>query len=79
MGEANLLSGEGPSAPNGWRIEESGRRPSKLLLIEKLRREVGPLARRGYAGISEVTRRLFEHWFEEGGGGRGSGARGEKA
>lgn len=54
-----------PGAPNGWRVEEAGRRPSKLLLIEKLRREVGRWRAEGYPGISEVTRRLFEYWFEE--------------
>ena len=60
------------AAPGGWRIDESGRRPSTLLLVKKLRtavdawREGDP--KRGvepYAGASDVTRRLFEHWFLE--------------
>ncbi|MHB8800283.1 MAG: DEAD/DEAH box helicase [Thermoanaerobaculia bacterium] len=59
-------------ATGGWRIDSSGRRPSKLLLVKKLRAEVDRW-REGdpehgvdpYAGASDVTRRLFEHWFLE--------------
>jgi len=54
-----------PTTPYGWRVDESGRRPSHLLLIEKLRAEVDDWQVRGYTGASEVTRRLFEYWFEE--------------
>ena len=53
------------SAPNGWRVETSGRRPSKLLLVEKLRKAVDKWRDEGYPGASDVTRRLFEYWFEE--------------
>lgn len=53
------------SAPNGWRVETSGRRPSKLLLVEKLREAVDKWRDEGYPGASDVTRRLFEYWFEE--------------
>ncbi|HEB74926.1 MAG TPA: hypothetical protein ENJ04_01060 [Nitrospirae bacterium] len=53
------------SAPNGWRVETSGRRPSKLLLVEKLRKAVDKWRYEGYPGASDVTRRLFEYWFEE--------------
>lgn len=41
-----------------------GRRPSKLLLVNRLRKEVD--AWRGpYVGASSVTRRLFEFWFDD--------------
>ncbi len=53
------------SAPNGWRVETSGRRPSKLLLVEKLREAVDKWRDEGYPGASDVTRWLFEYWFEE--------------
>lgn len=52
------------SAPTGWRVEE-GRRPSKLLLVPKIREEVDAWRERGYPGASDVTKRLFEYWFEE--------------
>lgn len=60
------------SAPTGWREDRSGRRPSKMLLVSKLRaavdtwREGDP--ERGierWAGASEVTKRLFQYWFDE--------------
>jgi len=53
------------SAQSGWRVDKSGRRPSKLLLITKLRAAVDKWRESGYSGASDVTRRLFEYWFEE--------------
>ncbi len=60
------------AAPTGWREETSGRRPSRLLVVLKIRDAVdawrtGDPARgiEPYAGASNVTRRLFEYWFEE--------------
>ena len=60
------------AAPTGWREDTSGRRPSRLLLVTKIRAAVdawrtGDPARgiQQYAGASDVTRRLFEYWFEE--------------
>jgi|GEM_PF-29420 len=49
----------------GWREDKSGRRPSRLLLVEKLRATVDQWRADNYPGASEVTRRLFEFWFEE--------------
>jgi len=51
-------------APTGWRVEE-GRRPSRLLLVPKIRAAVDVWRNDGYQGASDVTRRLFEYWFEE--------------
>ena len=51
--------------PTGWREDDSGRRPSQLLLPPKIRDEVDGWRDGGYQGASEVTRRLFEYWFEE--------------
>ena len=48
----------------GWR-EESGRRPSEILLVPYLREKVDTWRDSGYPGASEVTSRLFEYWFEE--------------
>jgi len=42
-----------------------GRRPSNMFLVEKLRQAVDAWRDGGYAGISPVTRRLFQYWFEE--------------
>jgi type III restriction enzyme len=53
------------SAPDGWRVDGSGRRPTTLLLIKKLREAVDRWRSDGYPGSSDVTRRLFEYWFEE--------------
>jgi type III restriction enzyme len=53
------------AAADGWRVDNSGRRPSTLLLVKKLRKAVDRWRRDGYPGASEVTRRLFEYWFEE--------------
>lgn len=52
-------------AATGWREETSGRRPSRLLLVPKIRAAVDAWREGGYEGASEVTRRLFEYWFEE--------------
>ena len=42
------------------------RRPSTLLLINKLRKAVDAWRSSGYEGeSSEVTRRLFNYWFDE--------------
>ena len=52
-------------APTGWREDQSGRRPSKLLLVPKIRAEVDAWRDGGYPGASEVTQRLFAYWFQE--------------
>lgn len=54
-----------PEASIGWREDNSGRRPSKLLLVPKIREEVNKWRKSGYEGASKVTRRLFAYWFEE--------------
>ena len=54
-----------PSAETGWRVDESGRRPSKLLLTQKLRTAVDHWREDGCPGTSEVTQRLFTYWFDE--------------
>jgi type III restriction enzyme len=50
---------------SGWRVDGSARRPSNLLLIEKIRNEVDKWRDDGYPGASEVTQHLFRYWFEE--------------
>ncbi len=49
----------------GWREDCSGRRPSRLLLVPKIRDAVDAWRGTGYDGASEVTKRLFAYWFEE--------------
>ena len=39
-----------PKEPTGWRVDKSGRRQSKLLLISKLRRAVDAWRAEGYPG-----------------------------
>ncbi|MEX1245274.1 MAG: DEAD/DEAH box helicase family protein [Thermoanaerobaculia bacterium] len=53
------------AATTGWREETSGRRPSRLLLVPKIRTAVDAWREQGYPGASDVARRLFEYWFEE--------------
>lgn len=53
------------NATTGWREETAGRRPTRLLLVSKIRAGVDAWREQGYPGASEVTRRLFEYWFEE--------------
>jgi len=53
------------AAETGWRVDESGRRPSRLLLVPKIRAAVDAWRAGGYQGASDVTRRLLEYWFEE--------------
>jgi len=52
-------------APTGWREDASGRRPSRLLLVPKIRAAVDAWREAGYPGASAVTQRLFAYWFEE--------------
>ena len=52
-------------APTGWREDDSGRRPSRLLLPPKIREGVDAWRGSDYRGASDVTRRLFEYWFDE--------------
>ena len=49
----------------GWHEETSGRRPSHLLLVPKIRTEVDTWRDSGYEGASDMTRRLFSYWFDE--------------
>lgn len=53
------------NSPSGWREDTSGRRVSRLLLVPKIRAAVDKWRADGYPGASDVTRRLFEYWFEE--------------
>lgn len=52
-------------APSGWRVDNSGRRPSQLLVVPRIREAVNTWRAGGYEGGSEVTRRLFQYWFHE--------------
>ncbi|HCP32064.1 TPA: hypothetical protein DIT45_02285 [Candidatus Acetothermia bacterium] len=47
-----------------WEVVE-GRRPSKLLLVNRLRQAVQQWRKDGYPGASPVAERLFNFWFEE--------------
>lgn len=42
-----------------------GRRPSKMLLVNKLRESVDKWRDDGYPGASDVTKHLFQFWFEQ--------------
>ena len=52
------------AAATGWRVDE-GRRPSRLLLVPKIRVAVDAWRESGYEGASEVAQRLFQYWFDE--------------
>ena len=53
------------AAATGWQVDKSVRRPSRLLLVPKIRAAVDTWREGGYEDASGVTRRLFEYWFEE--------------
>ena len=53
------------TSPTGWREDATGRRPSELLLTPKIRAGVDAWRDAGYAGASQITRRLFAYWFDE--------------
>ena len=53
-----------PGTEDEWEIVE-GRRPSKMLLVNKLRQAVDEWREASYPGASTVTQRLFTYWFEE--------------
>lgn len=44
---------------------QSGRRPSSMFLVEKLRVAVDGWRKTGYPKLSSTTQRLFQYWFEE--------------
>src|SRR3989338_8665109 len=48
----------------GYRII-NGRRPSKTLLAEQLRKEVDTWREHDSPGICNITRRLLDWWFQE--------------
>ncbi|MBW2108914.1 MAG: DEAD/DEAH box helicase family protein [Deltaproteobacteria bacterium] len=52
------------NAETGWRVQP-GRRESRLLLVPRIRKAVDDWREQGYPGVSDITRRLFEYWFEE--------------
>jgi type III restriction enzyme len=52
------------NASTGWAVA-NGRRPSKLLLVPEIRKKVDAWREDRYPCASDVTRRLFEYWFEE--------------
>jgi len=46
-------------------VVRQGRRPSTMFLVDKLRQAVDQWRDDGYPGISDVSRRLFQFWFDE--------------
>jgi type III restriction enzyme len=53
------------TAETGWREDKSGRRGSRLLLVENLRFQVDDWRVKNYPGASTIAHRLFEYWFSE--------------
>ncbi len=49
---------------NSWRVKD-GRRASKTMLATGVRKAVDEWRAEGYPGASDVTRRLFQYWFDE--------------
>jgi len=52
------------TSATGWSINESGRRPSQLLLVTKLREVVDDWRESDYPGVSEMTHQLLSYWFK---------------
>ena len=53
-----------PGAPNEFEVVDH-RRPSQMLMVEKLRKVVDKWRTDEYRGASEVTKDLFRFWFDE--------------
>src|ERR1041385_5623558 len=53
-----------PGTKDDYEIIED-RRPSQMLLVNKLRKAVDKWRNSGYPGASTVAQRLFTYWFEE--------------
>ncbi len=53
-----------PGTTDEYEIVE-GRRPSQMLLVNRLRKAVDNWRSEGYPGASAVAQRLFTYWFEE--------------
>lgn len=51
------------SQPGQAAIIAPGRRPSKVPLVRAIRAEVDAWRRGGYAGVSDTSRTLLQHWF----------------
>ncbi len=49
---------------NGWKVKD-GRRPSRLLLVPKLRHKVDKWREEDYPGATDVSKYLFQYWFCE--------------
>ena len=49
--------------PNGAALVEMGRRASKAILVSRIRESVHDWRRGDYAGVSDTTRTLLNHWF----------------
>ena len=45
--------------------EAEGRRPSKTLMVNRIRHAVDSWRGEGYKDGSQTTRRLLQYWFEE--------------
>ncbi len=52
------------SGPDRWE-EINGRRGSKALLVNRVRKTVDDWRAQGYLGASDTTKRLFQFWFDE--------------
>jgi len=52
------------TAPNEYEVVE-GRRPSKMFLVNKIRKAVDEWRAREYEGATETTKELLIHWFEQ--------------
>jgi type III restriction enzyme len=53
-----------PGTADDYEIVE-GRRPSQMLLVNRLRKAVDKWRSDGYPGASPVAQRLFTYWFDE--------------
>ncbi|MBE7502898.1 MAG: hypothetical protein HS113_21975 [Verrucomicrobiales bacterium] len=53
-----------PGKADDYEVVE-GRRPSQMLLVNRLRKAVDQWRSDGYPGASPVAQRLFTYWFDE--------------
>ncbi len=61
----SLRSASAPGLLNAYAIPQGERRPSKAMLVPKIRNAVAQWRGEGYPGASDTTKRLLQYWFED--------------
>ena len=61
----SLRSRSAPGLLNAYAVPQGERRPSKALLVPKIRNAVAQWRAEKYSGATDTTKRLLQYWFED--------------